>query len=215
MSKSPTEMLSAMSGTQAELFKFWISFWPVAPAFGVEWRFAEVLGKTAPFEAMPGMAPFWRESAAKPAPAETKKPKRKPAKANKATAEITPAADAAVIVPFEPKPTAAPELDLSAQAEPAPADPAAPMPTETAKEPGSAKPETLFAEAPATVDDLQLIKGIGPGLESKLNALGVYRFDQIAGFSMRDLEWIDENLTTFKGRCFRDDWVGQAKTLLG
>jgi predicted flap endonuclease-1-like 5' DNA nuclease len=72
-----------------------------------------------------------------------------------------------------------------------------------------------MSEAPAEPDDLKMIRGIGPGLESKLNALGVYTFDQIASFSTDDLVWIDENLTAFKGRCFRDDWVGQARSLTG
>ncbi|HUS55365.1 MAG TPA: hypothetical protein VMY41_15350 [Thermohalobaculum sp.] len=38
---------------------------------------------------------------------------------------------------------------------------------------------------------------------------------QIANFSKRDLTRIDKKLTAFKGRCFRDDWVGQAKAIVG
>jgi NADH-quinone oxidoreductase subunit E len=81
--------------------------------------------------------------------------------------------------------------------------------------PSPEKPANLYAEAPSDADDLKLIKGIGPGLESQLNAIGVYRFDQIAELSEANLVWINENLTSFKGRCFRDDWVGQAKELMG
>jgi len=47
-----------------------------------------------------------------------------------------------------------------------------------------------------------------------LNAMGIYRFDQIAGFSDANLQWVDDNLTSFKGRPFRDDWVAQARALL-
>ncbi len=60
-----------------------------------------------------------------------------------------------------------------------------------------------------------MIKGIGPSLEGKLNALGIYKFEQIADFTEENLTWIDDHLVTFKGRCFRDDWVGQAKGLMG
>lgn len=77
------------------------------------------------------------------------------------------------------------------------------------------KPKVLFSKRPAEVDDLKTLKGVGPGLEKQLNDLGVWRLDQIAKMSDPDLVWIDANLTTFKGRCFRDDWVGQAKSRLG
>ena len=34
------------------------------------------------------------------------------------------------------------------------------------------------------------------------------------GLLPEDLEIVDASLTSFKGRCYRDDWVGQAKALL-
>ena len=77
------------------------------------------------------------------------------------------------------------------------------------------RPATLMDRAPDAPSDLKLIKGIGPGLEKQLNGLGVYTFEQIAAFSSPDLEWVNENLTSFKGRCFRDDWIGQARALVG
>jgi len=64
------------------------------------------------------------------------------------------------------------------------------------------------------VDDLKQIKGVGPKLETMLNDLGIYRFDQIAAFSEANLAWVDDKLTVFKGRPLRDDWVAQARALL-
>jgi NADH-quinone oxidoreductase subunit E len=78
-----------------------------------------------------------------------------------------------------------------------------------------AVPASLLVEAPRDADDLTVIKGIGPGLARQLNGLGVYKLAQLAEFSEEDLTWIDANLSSFKGRCFRDDWIGQAKALLG
>ncbi len=62
-------------------------------------------------------------------------------------------------------------------------------------------------------DDLKLIWGVGPKLEKMLNGMGVWHFDQIAGWTTKNLAWVDENLEGFHGRAGRDDWVGQAKKL--
>jgi large subunit ribosomal protein L19 len=71
-----------------------------------------------------------------------------------------------------------------------------------------------FKKPKGPSDDLKMIKGIGPGLERQLNDLGLYHFDQLAKMTKADLTWIDANITRFKGRCFRDDWTGQAKKRL-
>ncbi len=62
-------------------------------------------------------------------------------------------------------------------------------------------------------DDLQRLHGVGPKLEGSLNDMGIFHFDQIAGWSAREIAWVDRNLEGFKGRVTRDDWVGQAKSL--
>jgi small subunit ribosomal protein S2 len=73
--------------------------------------------------------------------------------------------------------------------------------------------ERLF-EAPAgDPDDLKKITGVGPSLERKLRELGVTKLDQIANLSDEDIEKIDAALNS-KGRIQRDDWVGQARTLV-
>jgi predicted flap endonuclease-1-like 5' DNA nuclease len=75
------------------------------------------------------------------------------------------------------------------------------------------KPSMLSEARDGAADNLKEIKGIGPKLEQLCNSLGIYHFDQIAGWSADELAWIDANLTGFKGRATRDDWVGQAKIL--
>lgn len=67
-------------------------------------------------------------------------------------------------------------------------------------------------EAPAK-DDLTKIKGIGAGIEEKLNALGIYNYEQISQFDEEDLERVSVALGSFKNRIQRDDWVGQATKL--
>ena len=76
----------------------------------------------------------------------------------------------------------------------------------------AAKPEALAAARDGQADNLKLISGVGPKLEETLNGLGIYHFDQIAGWSSETVDWVD-NYLSFKGRIDRDDWIGQAKTL--
>ncbi len=62
-------------------------------------------------------------------------------------------------------------------------------------------------------DDLQEIKGIGPFIEKKVNALGIYTFKQISLLNDEDISVITEAIKFFPGRIIRDDWVGQAEEL--
>jgi len=62
-------------------------------------------------------------------------------------------------------------------------------------------------------DDLKLIKGIGPFIEEKLNAIEIYTFRQVANFSSDDEELINEIIEFFPGRVKRDRWVDQAREL--
>jgi NADH-quinone oxidoreductase subunit E len=54
---------------------------------------------------------------------------------------------------------------------------------------------------------------VGPKLQSRLNALGVYHFDQIAAWTQAEIAWVDGALKGLNGRAERDDWVSQAKIL--
>ncbi|MGD1889051.1 MAG: hypothetical protein ACFB15_00330 [Cyclobacteriaceae bacterium] len=65
----------------------------------------------------------------------------------------------------------------------------------------------------AEKDDLKRIKGVGPFLEKKLNALGIYTFAQVANFTDEDKDKVNDAIEFFPGRISRDDWVGQAKKL--
>lgn len=89
-------------------------------------------------------------------------------------------------------------------------------PKYVAKPKAAPKPVRAAAVAPKpkkrTPDDLKLIKGIGPGLEKKLNAQGIYRFDQIAKWNQKEVDAFN-TLLSFKGRIERDTWLKQAKTL--
>ena len=63
-------------------------------------------------------------------------------------------------------------------------------------------------------DDLQVIKGIGPFIEEKLNALGIYMFVQIARMTSELEEEVNVAIEFFPGRVKRDEWVRQAKELV-
>jgi NADH-quinone oxidoreductase subunit E len=79
----------------------------------------------------------------------------------------------------------------------------------------SAAPEGLLTEAPTVIDDLKLIKGVGPKLEAELNGIGIYTFAQIATMTEAQIVWLDEQISSVRGRPMRDDWAGQAKALAG
>ncbi|MFD1199739.1 ATP-binding cassette domain-containing protein [Brucella gallinifaecis] len=70
----------------------------------------------------------------------------------------------------------------------------------------------LASARDATPDNLTLIKGIGAVNEKKLNAHGIYHFDQIAAWTKADIEQAETYLE-FDGRIAREDWVGQAAKL--
>lgn len=166
------------SRTMSSAVKFWLSFWPVAPMFGVEWRFAGLAGQADPRSGARSETAVERAVTLGAVPV---------AKAVEAAADVVATAAA----PLEATVKAAVE---------APETPAA---------------ETPAADTPAAPDDLTRIKGIGPGLASQLDGLGIRTFAQLAALSEAELAALDEKLTSIKGRCFRDDWLGQARTLAG
>ncbi|MEP5515172.1 MAG: 30S ribosomal protein S2 [Bauldia litoralis] len=106
-----------------------------------------------------------------------------------------------------PRPAAA---EAPAAAEPAAAVPAAAEPAAEEEE----QTGPLFVTPEGEPDDLKKISGVGPVLEQKLNSLGITKLDQVANFTDEEIEKVDDALN-FKGRIQRDDWIGQAKTLIG
>ena len=60
-----------------------------------------------------------------------------------------------------------------------------------------------------------MIKGIGPFIEEKLNALGIYTYLQVSKMTSKLETDVNEAIEFFPGRVKRDQWVNQAKILLG
>ncbi|HUF55071.1 MAG TPA: NADH-quinone oxidoreductase subunit NuoE [Thermohalobaculum sp.] len=63
-------------------------------------------------------------------------------------------------------------------------------------------------------DDLKALKGVGPKIETALNEAGIWHYDQIASFGLKEIAWVEARLG-LSGRFERDDWVGQARALAG
>jgi len=101
----------------------------------------------------------------------------------------------------------------AAKAATAAAKPAAAPAATLAATGAGTKPATLSEARDGKADDLKMIKGVGPKLETLLHSLGFYHFDQVAAWTGDELAWVDENLEGFKGRASRDEWVAQAKLL--
>lgn len=135
-----------------------------------------------------------------------------PAKAEAAPAAAkTAAAKTAAAKPAAKKPAA----KKAATAKKAPAKKAAASGTKRAPAKGKstpAAPQKLDAPRNGKKDNLKTIKGIGPKIEGQLNDLGVYHFDQVAGWDRGTITWVDSHLS-FKGRIDREKWVQQAKEL--
>jgi len=75
------------------------------------------------------------------------------------------------------------------------------------------RPAGLSAPRGDRADDLKMIRGVGPKLESLLHDLGFFHFAQVAAWSAAEVAWVDQNLEGFKGRVIRYDWVAQAELL--
>ena len=73
---------------------------------------------------------------------------------------------------------------------------------------------TLGTATAAEKDDLQRTKGIGPFIEEKLNALGIFTFRQIANMTPEIEDQVNIAIEFFRGRIKRDKWVKQAKEFL-
>ena len=63
-------------------------------------------------------------------------------------------------------------------------------------------------------DQLQEIKGIGPFIEEKLNALGIFTFAQISRMTSELEEKVNEAIEFFPGRVKRDEWANKARMLV-
>ena len=81
---------------------------------------------------------------------------------------------------------------------------ASPEKVDAAKKPSlDDKDRPAGIERPAQPDDLQLISGVGPKIESILHELGIFTFAQVAGWHEAERHWVDGYLNK-KGRFNRD-----------
>lgn len=181
------------AATSKAMFEFWISHFPTAPMFGVEWRYGEMM---VPAEYSKTVEPEVEETAEVIEFAASPEEEVAPAAES---VEVEAAAEEPEAKSVEPE--AEPEVVKEDVAEVVAAD--------------EITPPMLYSEPPAKIDDLTAIKGVGPGLQTQMNDLGIYTFEQLASFDDDQMTWLDENLRTLKGRCIRDDWSGQARSLLG
>ena len=111
----------------------------------------------------------------------------------------------------EPALEAAPAEAPKAEVAPAPKAEAKAEPESEAtavKEIGKTDFEPLKAPD-GDADDLKMLAGVGPVLEKKLNAIGIFHYRQIAAFTKTDIAAVDDVLD-FKGRIERDGWLEQA-----
>jgi hypothetical protein len=70
------------------------------------------------------------------------------------------------------------------------------------------------AAATITASDvLQKITGVGPFIENKLNALGIYTFEQVGNMTSEIEEKVNIAIEFFPGRIKRDKWADQARKL--
>ncbi|MCV9997425.1 hypothetical protein OE766_04115 [Pararhizobium sp. YC-54] len=165
------------------------------------------------FGAMQGMAGTAQKTGAvageKPAPGSAE-----PVVTTVRAADAAPVAESAKPVKAE-----------AVKAAPAAAEPVRSAPVKTAPvkavpvvaaAPTAEKPKRQKAAARVVqtqADDLKRISGIGPKLEQVLNAMGVRRYADVALWSDKDVQRIDDQLG-FGGRIARDGWVEQAKALM-
>ncbi len=83
-----------------------------------------------------------------------------------------------------------------------------------AKVKAEAAPKAAKAAPKSSIpDNLELIKGLGPKVNSVLKGLGVTSFAQVASWTAADVAEMDGKLGAFAGRITRDNWVDQAQLL--
>ena len=205
-------------------YNYCLSFSPAAPFFGVPWRFAAGL-KIVPDAPKAGVEAA--QAVIDDAVLVTEKVAETLEAAVKVMAAGIAAEAANIEAPADDVPVEAAPVE-AVMAEAAPVQVALVETTEavedvqtdlldaaSAASAASAAPEGLLTEAPTVIDDLKLIKGVGPKLEAELNGIGIYTFAQIATMTEAQIVWLDEQISSVRGRPMRDDWAGQAKALAG
>ena len=164
----------------------------------------KTVGQSKDIASSPPAAPVAKATAAPklmddPAPAKKTVKAKVKAPLKAAATQAAPAAVA--------KPVAAKAKTAKVPAPKAASKAAAPKPA--APKPKVAKPA---AKAKVAVpDNLELLKGLGPKVNTMLKSLGVTSFAQVASWTTADVAEIDGKLGAFAGRISRDNWIDQAK----
>jgi large subunit ribosomal protein L19 len=70
-----------------------------------------------------------------------------------------------------------------------------------------------FTKPKGEPDDLKLVPGVTPELETKLNKLGLIKFEQIANLTDDEIAKLDEELK-LNGAIENDDWTAKAVALM-
>ena len=113
-----------------------------------------------------------------------------------------------------PKKTAATKAAAKPVAEKAKSEKAPKAKAEKAKAPAAPKAKAAKPAPTASIpDNLELIKGLGPKVNTLLKGLGVTSFAQVARWTDADVSEIDAKLGAFAGRITRDNWIDQAQLL--
>ena len=164
----------------------------------------------------PPIAPVVQVAVPEAKTAKAKAPKK--TAATKKAAESKTAAPKAAAKPVTQKakaekapkaPKAKAEKVEEAKAEKAPKAKAEKAKAQAAPKAKAAKP----APTASIPDNLELIKGLGPKVNTLLKGLGVTSFAQVAGWTAADVAEIDPKLGAFAGRITRDNWIDQAQLL--
>lgn len=74
------------------------------------------------------------------------------------------------------------------------------------------KPFILGHPRPCGKDDLKGIEGIDDAIETALNDMGIFHYDQIAKWTVNNCDWIEEHLA-LPGQITENNWIEQAKKL--
>lgn len=72
--------------------------------------------------------------------------------------------------------------------------------------------KSLGEASEADKEDLKEIKGVGPSIEEKFNAIGIFTYKQIANIGEKELELISEIDSSLPGK-IKNEWIEQAKEL--
>ncbi len=76
----------------------------------------------------------------------------------------------------------------------------------------ASRPTGIAAPHHGMRDDLTQVIGVLPIIETALNKLGIFHFDQLTEWSETDIAWIEEHLG-IQGRIGREQWQEQARAL--